>query len=50
MTGSKQDPLYSSAQTMKLTTVAENVRSTEAEVSKLIFFISMVAVVILIKI
>lgn len=51
VTGFKQGPLCSCAQTMAMTTAVENVRSSEAEVSRLtLFFISMVAMVIFIKI
>lgn len=51
MTGWEKDSLCSCAQTVEMTTAVENIRSSEAEVSRLILvFISMVAMVIPIKI
>lgn len=51
MTGWEKDRLCSCAQTVEMTTAVENIRSSEAEVSRLILvFISMVAMVIPIKI
>lgn len=49
---SKKDLLHSSSQTMEMTSVVENVRLTEAEMSRLMvfFFISVVAMVRVIKI
>lgn len=49
--GMGEDRLCSCAQTVEMTTAVENIRSSEAEVSRLILvFISMVAMVIPIKI